>query len=69
MPYYDYRCKNCSKTYTYLHLGSEDKIPTCPDCASQAAEQQVSKTGGHILKGGGWFYSDYPKKRQKNQKP
>jgi putative FmdB family regulatory protein len=65
MPYYDYKCSNCKKKYTYLHHGSDDKVPSCPACASKQGERLISPTNGHILKGEGWARDNYQTKRKK----
>ena len=42
MPLYDYRCKDCDKTFELLVKSST--VPACPACSSQNLEKQVSLT-------------------------
>lgn len=65
MPYYNYQCKNCLQDYTYLHHGPDDKTPVCPHCASKEAERKIALTGGHVLRGGGWYKDGYHTKKTK----
>lgn len=69
MPQYDYNCQNphCAKSYTYLHLGSDDKVPQCPHCGSNDAEKQISKGTDFALKGGGWHNDMYNKNGRKGR--
>jgi putative FmdB family regulatory protein len=41
MPLYDYRCKDCDKTFELLLKISETAV--CPECGGQNMEKQVSK--------------------------
>ena len=40
MPIYDYRCKDCDKTFELLVKAST--VPACPACASMQLEKLVS---------------------------
>lgn len=40
MPIYDYRCKDCDKTFELLVRSST--VPTCPSCGSTQLDKQVS---------------------------
>jgi putative FmdB family regulatory protein len=64
MPAYDYDCLNphCAKSYVYLHLGSNDKVPQCPHCGSNEAEKKVSPGMTPHFKGPGFYVNDYKKK-------
>ena len=42
MPLYDYRCKDCDKTFELLVKSTT--VPACPACSSQNLEKQVSLT-------------------------
>ncbi len=41
MPLYDFRCKNCDKTFELLIKPSD--TPDCPVCGNRGLEKQVSK--------------------------
>ena len=43
MPYHDYYCHACEKTFTRVLIAQHDKETiACPHCGSQRVEQQVS---------------------------
>ena len=42
MPIFDFRCRDCDKTFELLVRGSSE--PVCPACASKSLEKQVSLT-------------------------
>jgi putative FmdB family regulatory protein len=42
MPIFDFRCRNCEKTFELLVRGSTE--PVCPSCGGNALEKQVSLT-------------------------
>ena len=41
MPIYDYRCKDCNKTFELLVRGYD--TPACPACGSQQLEKLLSR--------------------------
>ncbi|MDO8891978.1 MAG: zinc ribbon domain-containing protein [Sulfurimicrobium sp.] len=41
MPIYDYRCKDCDKTFEFLLRSSS--IPSCPACGSRQLEKLLSR--------------------------
>jgi len=41
MPIYDYRCKDCDKTFELLVRSSS--VPVCPACGSQQLEKLLSR--------------------------
>jgi putative FmdB family regulatory protein len=57
MPTYEYACDNCHNEWEFEQSIKEDPIKECPRCHEQKARRQISRGGGFILKGGGW-YSD-----------
>jgi putative FmdB family regulatory protein len=43
MPLYEYRCKNCGKSFEKMMRWSEaDRSPVCPNCQSQDTQKQIS---------------------------
>jgi putative FmdB family regulatory protein len=49
MPMYEYRCRNCGKSFEQLRRMSDaDRDLECPDCHSPQVERQLSQfaTGG-----------------------
>lgn len=56
MPYYEYRCDECDKTFEVFQSMSDDPIKTCPDCASGV--RQVFSANSIIFKGSGFYSTD-----------
>ena len=42
MPYYDFACKGCGKTFEENIRMSETVMPTCPECSSPNTEKLIS---------------------------
>lgn len=40
MPIYDYRCRNCEKSFETLVRGN--RTPACPECGSENLEKLLS---------------------------
>lgn len=71
MPIYEYKCKDCEKTYEkfYTTISEAEKSPldNCPDCQGEL-EKMISQST-FKLKGTGWYETDYgTKKSQKEEK-
>ncbi len=60
MPIYEYNCPNCSEVFEEWVRNSEvSDFAPCPNCQTNAP-RMVSQTT-FILKGGGWYVTDYGK--------
>src|SRR3954453_10706504 len=57
MPTYEYACSSCNAEWEEDQSIKADPTKECPRCHEQTARRQISRGGGFILKGGGW-YSD-----------
>jgi putative FmdB family regulatory protein len=58
MPIYEYVCPHCHKTFEeWLKVGGDDAERPCPECG-RAAPRVLSPTT-FILKGGGWYVTEY----------
>jgi putative FmdB family regulatory protein len=57
MPTYEYACSSCHHEWEAEQSIKEPSLTECPTCHEQTARRQISRVGGFILKGGGW-YSD-----------
>lgn len=68
MPTYQYKCKECGKEFEYLQSMSEAALTEWPkdepnNCNCNAGVvRKVSMGGGVILKGTGFYETDYVKK-------
>lgn len=59
MPIYEYRCPKCG-VFEAMQRITEPSLKKCPTCKSKV-ERQISR-GSFILKGSGWYATDYAKK-------
>ena len=42
MPFFDYKCSKCGKTFEFLQQMNEEPKKECPDCKSETLEKQLS---------------------------
>lgn len=66
MPIYEYQCRKCGALTEELHGISETPVVKCPECGARA-EKKISG-GNFVLKGSGWYVTDYGKKSQMPEK-
>lgn len=59
MPIYEYKCNKCG-VFEAMQGIKESPLKKCPTCNSKV-ERQMSR-GSFILKGSGWYATDYGKK-------
>ena len=59
MPTYEYACSSCQNAWEFEQSIKDDAITECPACHKQTAKRQISRGGGFILKGGGWYADAY----------
>ena len=64
MPIYEYKCKDCGSKFEVLKRMSENGNEICPKCSSKKVKRLIS-SGGFILKGSGWYVTDYPSESRK----
>ena len=58
MPIYEYQCRDCDHRLTARQRMSESPLVTCPQCEAEALQRLISQTS-FVLKGTGWYASDY----------
>jgi putative FmdB family regulatory protein len=59
MPTYEYACSSCKNAWELEQSIKDDAITECPACHQATAKRQISRGGGFILKGGGWYADAY----------
>ncbi len=57
MPIYEYRCCDCAQLFEEWQKDFQDREVPCPVCGGKS-ERLISNTS-FILKGGGWYVTDY----------
>lgn len=63
MPAYDYRCDQCDRTFEVRQRISEAPLTTCDRCGGPI--HRLLAAAPFILKGGGWYVTDYPSEGRK----
>jgi putative FmdB family regulatory protein len=63
VPTYDYRCDRCERTFEVRQRISEDPLTTCDRCGGPI--RRLIASAPFILKGGGWYVTDYPSEGRK----
>lgn len=59
MPTYHYRCSSCGNELEVLQKMTEDALTKCPKCQKDTLERVISGEGGFVLKGSGFYSTDY----------
>jgi|YelNatPaOPRAMG01_1025707.scaffolds.fasta_scaffold06906_2 putative FmdB family regulatory protein len=65
MPTYEYECTVCGYKFEMFQKISDEPIVVCPKCNGKV-KRLISTNGSFILKGNGWYVTDYAK-NNKNQ--
>jgi putative FmdB family regulatory protein len=63
VPAYDYRCDRCDRTFEVRQRISEAPLTTCDRCGGSI--HRLLSAAPFILKGGGWYVTDYPSEGRK----
>lgn len=63
MPTYEYQCDKCQRVFEVRQRISEPALTTCDACGGPV-KRLLSPTP-FILKGGGWYVTDYPSESRK----
>ena len=66
MPIYEYQCEKCENQFEMLQKITAEPLKECPECGGPV-HKLVSSTS-FILKGGGWYATDYGKSRKPEDK-
>ena len=59
MPIYEYRCNDCQQLFEEWQKGFEDREMVCPVCGG--ASSRLISNSAFVLKGSGWYVTDYCK--------
>ena len=63
MPTYEYHCDGCGRDFEVKQRISEDALKTCDVCGG--AVRRLISPAPFILKGEGWYVTDYPSASRK----
>ncbi|MFN3426828.1 MAG: FmdB family zinc ribbon protein [Candidatus Thermochlorobacter sp.] len=59
MPIYDYRCLSCGYETEIQQRITEPALTVCPNCGQETFQRVISAAGGFVLKGTGFYNTDY----------
>ena len=66
MPIYEYKCPKCG-TFELMQRITDTPLRKCPTCKGRV-ERLVSRTS-FVLKGSGWYATDYARSSKSESKP
>ena len=64
MPVYEYECGSCGSRFEVMQKFSDPAIAVCQLCNAATVRKVLSPTA-FVLKGSGWYATDYPSKDRK----
>ncbi len=64
MPIYEYECENCGRHLEVWQKITDDPLTTCEACGGKL--HKLISQSSFILKGTGWYVTDYARKEQKS---
>jgi putative FmdB family regulatory protein len=63
MPTYEYECLKCKRVFEVRQRISEPALTVCDVCGGEV--RRLLSAAPFILKGGGWYVTDYPSESRK----
>lgn len=63
MPIYEYKCTKCNEEFEVMQKISDDLLTECSSCGGELKKLITSTS--FVLKGGGWYVTDYPSSDRK----
>ena len=63
MPTYEYECLKCKRVFEIRQRISEPPLTLCDVCGGEV--RRLLSAAPFILKGGGWYVTDYPSESRK----
>ena len=59
MPIYEYECTHCADKIEILQSINAEPLKQCPKCGQDTLRKVIAPTS-FVLKGSGWYVTDYP---------
>ena len=66
MPIYEYKCAKCKRHHEIMQKITDKPLTICPSCGGNM-RKMISSTS-FVLKGSGWYATDYANKGKKETK-
>src|SRR5688572_26240583 len=64
MPTYEYACPKCGNTFELVQSMRDEPLKKCPKCKKAGVKRLVGAGAGLILKGTGFYITDYKNKKE-----
>jgi len=65
MPIYEYECGKCNTTFEAMQSVAAKPLKKCTVLGCKGKVHRLVSASGFILKGSGWYTSDYPSEARK----
>ena len=65
MPIYEYECEKCRSTFEAMQAMSAKPLKNCNKSNCKGKVNRLVSASGFVLKGSGWYTSDYPSEARK----
>ena len=65
MPIYEYECEKCNTTFEAMQSVAAKPLKKCTVLSCKGKVHRLVSASGFILKGSGWYTSDYPSEARK----
>jgi putative FmdB family regulatory protein len=65
MPIYEYECEKCGDVFELIHAVTAPPPKNCETKGCKGKPRRMVSAGGFILKGDGWYVTDYPSESRK----
>lgn len=63
MPIYEYQCSECNEKFEVMQKMSDDPLTECSACGGEL--RKLITGTSFVLKGTGWYVTDYPSSDRK----
>jgi len=67
MAIYEYECLSCGAHFEVWQKITDEPLTTCEKCGGRL--QKLISKSGFILKGTGWYVTDYARKEREKKEP
>ena len=65
MPIYEYKCSACEENTEKIQCMSDPPLKDCGKCGTQDSLKKLISSTSFILKGTGWYVTDYKNRGEK----
>ncbi len=66
MPIYEYECQKCESHIEVVQKITDPPLKRCENKSCKGKLHRLISTSSFILKGSGWYVTDYPSEARKN---